>query len=353
MSDLIQDARRQVEICNACRYCEGYCSVFPALMRQRAFSDGDITQFANLCHNCRGCYYACQYTAPHEFDLNLPQILAEVRVESWADYAWPRSAAQMFQRSGVAVCVVLLSGLTALFLLAGALRPAGGTGFYAILSHTVMVALFLPAFLLPLISVAIGLRRYWRDVGGQRIQIRDIRTALAQIAQMKNLSGGQDQGCNFEDTDRYSNARRYAHQAVMWGFLLCFASTSSGTIMHYMFDLKAPYGLISLPKILGLTGGVLLMVGCIWMIALKLQADPQLGAARHWGGEIGFVLLLGFVSFSGLILYAATGTGWIGILLPLHLGAVLAFFLITPYSKMTHGFFRTAALIRDAQNQRP
>ena len=29
-------------------------------MRQKEFSDGDITHLANLCHNCRGCYYACQ-----------------------------------------------------------------------------------------------------------------------------------------------------------------------------------------------------------------------------------------------------------------------------------------------------
>ncbi len=46
--------------------------VFPAITRERAFADGDITQLANLCHNCRGCYYACQYTEPHEFALNLP-----------------------------------------------------------------------------------------------------------------------------------------------------------------------------------------------------------------------------------------------------------------------------------------
>ena len=39
--DLLQEARRQAEICNACRYCEGYCSVFPALQAERAFSDGD------------------------------------------------------------------------------------------------------------------------------------------------------------------------------------------------------------------------------------------------------------------------------------------------------------------------
>ena len=51
-----QEARRQIEICNACRYCEGFCSVFPAMTRNKAFADGDLTHLANLCHNCRGCY---------------------------------------------------------------------------------------------------------------------------------------------------------------------------------------------------------------------------------------------------------------------------------------------------------
>ena len=75
-TDLIDEARRQAEICNACRYCEGYCAVFPALHRERSFGDADIIHLANLCHTCRGCYYACQYTAPHAFNLNLPRALA-------------------------------------------------------------------------------------------------------------------------------------------------------------------------------------------------------------------------------------------------------------------------------------
>ena len=31
----IEEAARQVNICNACRYCEGYCSVFPAITSAR------------------------------------------------------------------------------------------------------------------------------------------------------------------------------------------------------------------------------------------------------------------------------------------------------------------------------
>jgi len=344
-----QEARRQVEICNACRYCEGYCAVFPAITKQRAFADGDITQLANLCHNCRGCYYACQYTAPHEFDLNLPGILAEVRQDSWDRYAWPGAFAGAFQRKGTPIALALIVGLALLFLALTALRPASGEGFYAYLSHGGMVAIFAPAFLLPLAAIGIGLRRYWAEVGGQRITFAHLRDAVAATANMRNLGGGQGQGCNFEEGDRYSNQRRVAHQLVMYGFLLCFASTSSGTVLHYGFGLEAPYGLFSLPKLLGLPGGFLLTIGAGWLIRLKLQSDRDLGAASAWGGEVAFVLLLGLTGLTGLALYAATGTALVGPLLAIHLGTVLTFFLTTPYSKMVHGFYRLAALIRDAQ----
>ncbi|MEM7072426.1 MAG: 4Fe-4S ferredoxin, partial [Pseudomonadota bacterium] len=46
-SSIIDEARRQVEICNACRYCEGYCSAFPAITRLRSFTDGDLSHIAN------------------------------------------------------------------------------------------------------------------------------------------------------------------------------------------------------------------------------------------------------------------------------------------------------------------
>ena len=351
-TDLIQEARRQAEICNACRYCEGYCSVFPALHRERAFSDGDITQLANLCHNCRGCYYACQYTAPNEFDLNLPRALAEVRQASWKDHAWPRGFAHLFDRSGVLMAGGLVLGFALIFALAQALRPDSGAGFYAYMSHGLMVTIFTPAFLLPLLAIAVSLRGYWRTVGGGPVRPGDIWGALRSAGRMKNLDGGHGDGCNFEDEDRFSQARRHFHQAVLYGFLLSFASTASGTVLHYAFGIEAPYGFFSLPKLLGVPGGLLLSVGCAGLAWLKLKADPELGAPAAWGGEMAFVLLLFAVAVSGLALYAATGTSAVAWLLPLHLGAVLTFFLLTPYSKMAHGFYRMAALTRDAAQNR-
>lgn len=351
-TDLIEEARRQAQICNACRYCEGYCSVFPALHRARAFSDGDITQLANLCHNCRGCYYACQYTAPHEFDLNLPKALAEVRQDSWKALAWPRGFANLFDRAGLAIAVGLVAAFALIFALAQAFRPESGDGFYAYMSHGLMVAIFAPAFIAPLLCLAVSTRAYWRAVGGGDWRFADMWQACRGAGTMKNLSGGHGDGCNFEDGDRFSHARRHFHQATLYGFLLCFASTSSGTILHYGFGLEAPYGMFSLPKLLGVPGGLLLCLGTAGLAWLKTKADHNLGAPNAWGGEMAFVLLLFSVSASGLALFAATGTNIITWLLPLHLGTVLTFFLLTPYSKMAHGLYRMAALTKEAATAR-
>ena len=350
-NNAILEARRQIDICNACRYCEGFCSVFPAINRERMFPDGDITQLAALCHNCQGCFYACQYTTPHEFDLNIPKALAEVRSDSWQDHTAPAPFARLFHRSGTAIALALALGIAILFWLIQTYRPEGGEGFYAVMAHNMMVALFAPAFLLPVAVIAITLRRFWRTIGGERLRLSHVIEAFRSAAQMKNLSGGHGEGCNFEDEDRFSNARRYAHQATMYGFLLCFASTASGTVLHYGFGLHAPYDLISLPKLFGVPGGILLSLGTVEMIRLKLKSNRALTDARNWGGDMGFVVLLHLVSTSGLALYALGGSSALALLLPLHLGLVLAFFLLTPYSKMMHGFFRLASLMRDAQKK--
>ena len=355
----IEGAARQVNICNACRYCEGYCAVFPAITSARSFSEADITQLANLCHNCRGCYYACQYAPPHEFAVNLPKALAEVRQNSWEDFAFPRALGRQFHRSGAAIALLAFMAFAALFALArfvGGVGDAQGEGFYRLMSHTVMVSIFAPAFILPMLAVGVGLVRYWRatrpESGGSRwLHPRALALAYQDAMTMKNLGGGHDEGCNFEDEDRFSNLRRWLHQAAAFGFILCFFSTSSATLMHYVLDWPAPYPIWTPPKVFGVSGGVLLTLGSFGLAWLKTRADRDLGDGRVWGGEMGFVLLLGSVGLSGLLLYGLGSTPWLDVLLAVHLGTVLALFLLVPYSKMAHGFYRLAALVRDAQRR--
>src|SRR5688572_566352 len=157
-------ARQMLAVCNACRYCEQYCPVFPAMERRTAFAVADLHYLANLCHNCGECLYACQYAPPHPFGVNLPRALAEVRAESYEEYCWPRALAAAFRRQGGAVALALTGLFT--MLLWGGTRLAesptprhvpGPADFYAVIPHDVMVALFGFVFLIAVIALGISL----------------------------------------------------------------------------------------------------------------------------------------------------------------------------------------------------
>ena len=105
------EVARQLTICNACRYCEGFCAVFPAMTRRLEFAKADVHYLANLCHNCGACLHACQYAPPHEFAVNVPQAMAQVRGQTYADYAWPPALGALYQRQGLTLSLALAAGL--------------------------------------------------------------------------------------------------------------------------------------------------------------------------------------------------------------------------------------------------
>ena len=99
----LREASRLMTICNACRYCEGLCAVFPAMEMRRTFADADLNYLANLCHGCGACYTDCQYSPPHEFNVNVPATFAKLRNDSYAAYAWPSLLSGAFAANGVFV----------------------------------------------------------------------------------------------------------------------------------------------------------------------------------------------------------------------------------------------------------
>src|SRR5213594_676594 len=104
-------------VCNACRYCEGYCAVFPALERRRIFNQADLTYLANLCFDCRDCYYACQYAPPHEFGVNIPKLMADLRADTYREFSRPAMLSGLFQRNGLAVTLITSGALATIALL--------------------------------------------------------------------------------------------------------------------------------------------------------------------------------------------------------------------------------------------
>ncbi|VWX57826.1 Citrate utilization protein B [Burkholderiales bacterium 8X] len=363
-----EEVSRILQICNACRYCEGFCAVFPAMTRRLEFGKADTHYLANLCHNCGACLHACQYAPPHEFAVNVPRSMAEVRMQTYHDYAWPPALGALYRRNGLTVSVALALGLALFLALAVAFRgsllhePLAGD-FYAIFPHNFLAAVFGAVFLFVIFALGMGVRSFWRQVSpaqpGQPstpAEVSAVRGAAAaeathDVLKLKYLGGGHGEGCNNED-DRFTLWRRRFHHMTFYGFMLCFASTSVATLYHYLLGLEAPYALTSLPVLLGTLGGIGLVVGPSGLLWMSVRRDPAHGDQAQRPMDRGFIALLLLTSITGLALLAWRDTGFMALLLAVHLGVVMGLFLTLPYGKFAHGFYRSAALLKHAMEKR-
>ncbi|SAL52827.1 tricarballylate utilization protein B [Caballeronia sordidicola] len=356
MSAAEGEVSRIMQICNACRYCEGFCAVFPAMTRRLEFGRADVHFLSNLCHNCGACLHACQYAPPHEFGVNVPKAMAEVRLQTYVDYAWPAGFGALYKRNGLTLALALAGGLALFLIMTMALKgtlvlPPLAGNFYAVFPHNTLALLFGMVFVFAMIALGVGVRRFWRNEDPGAMSAQAIGEATHDVLSLRYLGGGHGEGCNNAD-DAFSLARRRFHHLTFYGFMLCFASTCVATLYHYFLKLEAPYALTSVPVVLGSLGGIGLLAGPAGLLWLNLKRHPQHGDAAQKPMDRGFIALLLLTSASGLALLLLRDTSAMALLLAVHLGIVMALFLTLPYGKFAHGIYRSAALLKWAVEKR-
>lgn len=356
-ADQTSEARRILTLCRVCGYCTGICPVFPALGRRLELRAADLDHLANLCHNCRACWYACQYAPPHPFAINVPATLARVRAASYRRYLWPRGLGGLIDRSpraNLALSLMLSLGvplLTLLFVPPQRLFAAhlGAGAFYAVIPWGLMVTVATLSLGWSVLALTTGLVRFWRDTAPRRPVARpnprrSLRRTMADILTLRHLDGG-GAGCSDRDASP-TPGRRLFHLILSYGFALCLASTIVAAFYHHLFGRAAPYPLLSAPVLLGSIGGLGMVIGVIGLWRIKWGADPAPSAPETLAA--GHVLLgqLFTVAASGLLLLALRETPAMGLLLALHLGTVLALFVTLPYGELVHGAYRAVAIWR-------
>ena len=359
-SAAVKEAGRSMTFCNACRYCEGFCAVFPAMELRRTFSEQDLAYLANLCHNCRDCYYACQYTTPHEFELNIPRAMAALRLETYQKFCWPRSFKGVFKQNAMyvvlttMVCIVAI--LTAMLMLQGGeivfSSHMGSGAFYKMIPYDVLISTTLIIALLVLFLLVKEVDLFWRKTGGTRLDFLNLRAhvaAMADALSLKYLKGG-GKGCNYPK-EQFSMARRWLHHLVFYGFVLCFGATVVGAYYEHFLHLAPLFPVTSLPVVTGTFGGIALLTGAAGLVYLKTKMDWVAATVKSIEMDFGFLILLFMVSLTGLLLLIFRETSSMGILLAVHLGCVGSFFLTMPYSKFIHAIFRYAALVKNSIEQ--
>ena len=362
LSDLVSESERVMNICNACRYCEGFCAVFPAMEKKLSFASGDLRYLANLCHDCRECYYACQYAPPHEFQLNVPRALSAVRQLSYQQYAWPSFMSKLFANTSFALVTSMLI-IPLLFMVIGisvygisdftsAYADEQGS-FYMLVPHSVMVWGFGLIGIFIVIAFIVGWCRFRRDTKiekDEKLDWRDLTSAVKDSLQLRYLGSSGD-GCTYPD-ERPTMMRRWFHHLTFYGFMFCFAATSVATIYHYFFGWEAPYPILSIPVILGTLGGIGLILGPLGLLYLKKLRDPEPAEPVLNKIDITLLVQLIMISLTGLLLLFLRETSAMGGILLVHLGLVMGLFLMMPYSKFVHGLYRFGALIRFAKEER-
>ena len=354
----LREADRLMTICNACRYCEGLCAVFPAMEMRRTFGAGDLNYLANLCHQCGACYTDCQYSPPHEFNVNIPAAMAKLRNASYSVYVWPKFLSGLFARNGV--FVTLATALSVAGFIVGfvawsdpaALFAANAGDFYKVMPHNAMALLFGIVALYCVLAFVVSLAAFWRDIGGARSApgIAGFGRAVSDALHLTYLHGGGGE-CTSEGKQP-SSARRIFHHFTFYGFLFAFGATCVATVYHYVFGWHAPYAPLSLPVMLGVIGGIGLVIGPLGLLTLQGKRDPILTDTAHRGMNVAFVLMLLLTGLTGLLLLALRDTPAMGMLLAVHLGFVLGLFLSLPYGKFVHGLYRFLALAKYAGERR-
>jgi citrate/tricarballylate utilization protein len=359
---LAAEAQRQFTICNSCRYCEGYCAVFPAIERRELFTEGDLGYLANLCHDCRACYQACMYTEPHEFAMNIPQLMAEARPATYKRYARPKLLAALFDGGVWTLLLFTLISIAALFGVYAITSTSslfgstdGSDSFYRVVDERVMA---FPALALSALIVVLcvnGLVAFVRDRGEPRRALLVPQLWLRAIQEAASLRwlGARGNDCYYPDLDRPSPTRRITHHVLAYGFLITFASTVSAAFAQYVLGERPPYDWISVPVILGTVGGIAVSAASIAFMVLRRREASQVTVKEGESMDLSFLVALLLVSLTGIALLATQkAAGVIHAVLLGHLATVLAFFILLPYSKMMHAVYRFGALLRNAQEGR-
>ena len=350
-SELTREGARVLSVCNACRYCEQYCPAFQAMEQRLTFATADLNYLANLCHGCGECLYACQYAPPHAFAINVPQTFAQLRVQSYEQYAWPAALGAAFRYQGVTTALLLAATMIALLLAAtfalngSALsEPGAGADFYAVVPHGVMVAVFGGVGLFVLLALAIGAARCIRELKSMPASATQhgAGAALRDALTLNHLHvAGSDCVTGPEVRTPW---RRRLHHSTFYGFALCFASTCVATLYH-LAGTPAPYAYTSLPVLLGTAGGAALAIGTAGLLLQRRSRDPALSDATNRDLDLSFIVLLLLTAVTGLLLLVLRHERAMGLLLVVHLGIVLALFLTLPYGKFVHGLYRGIALL--------
>ncbi|MCG3109437.1 hypothetical protein L3N51_01729 [Metallosphaera sp. J1] len=349
VSDLFSEAQRQYTICNACRHCEGFCPVWDTISLRTLISENDIRYFAYLCHDCRDCFYACPYSVPHEFSLNIPKVNSQVRSTIHKSVVnsnlFSKITSNITTISIVIAAIVFVINALFIYIYEGSSALFGTkTTFYEVIPdiYIKIIGLALGIYALAFM-IGLGIK-YWKSIGEDLNDLFKLKIHLStfseEVAHKWFRGGGV--GCDYPNS-KGSISRMLAHSLLVGGFVLDFIATVIASIYQNILHVNPPYPVSSPVVITGVVGGLLILLSVFSLIILKNKSNKMLIDREMISMDGWLLYILLFISITGLLLLLLRNQPFMGVLLILHLSITVPLFVLAPFSKLTHIVYRYLA----------
>ncbi len=373
VNQVIKAGGESLKKCYQCATCSVVCNLtqndnpFPRKemihaqwgLKDKLFGNPDIW----LCHQCSDCTAYCPRGAkPGE-------VLNAVRKMSIENYAAPKFLGKAVASPGSLVPLlaipavifgIILASLGHLNLANIPLNERGQISYHEFLPSLYIDSVFVPVALFAVISLAMGVSRYWKDMvrtAGPVAPKGSIWNAIiATINEI--LSHKRFEKCNV------TKERKISHFLVFFSFIGLAITTAWAVVYLYGPGIMkllgaepfkwmlgpSPYPLTDPVKWIANASALSLLIGITLVIRNRMKNQEKAGK----GGYYDWLFIY--------IIYAITATGILSEVVRLSNIAVLAYiiyfthlivvfflFAYAPFSKMAHMVYRATAMVFEKQ----
>jgi quinone-modifying oxidoreductase subunit QmoC len=364
---VIKGGGESLKKCYQCATCSVVCNLTPADkpfprkemiyaqwgMKDKLFANPDIW----LCHQCSDCTAYCPRGAkPGE-------VLNAIRKLSIENYSVPKFMGKLVGNPGALVLLLAVPVVIFLIILAGlghlnleSIRNEAGKIAYSSLVKSYFIdGVFVPIFMFAVVSLAIGVTRYWKDMikaTGVKPKV-SIATAITEtIGEI--LAHKRFQQCNV------AIDRKLAHMLVFFSFIGLAITTAWAVLYLYGFEIMeamgktpyswllgpSPYPLTNPMKILANASAIALLAGIVMVINNRKKNEEKAGKGGYYDWL--FIYIVFAVMATGILSELARLAN-IAVLAYLiyfaHLVVVFFLFAYAPFSKMAHMMYRATAMV--------
>ena len=367
VNEIIKGGGESVKKCYQCATCSVVCNVTPADnpfprkemiyaqwgLKDKLIGNPDVW----LCHQCSDCTAYCPRGAkPGE-------VLNAIRKMTIENYSVPRFLGKLVGNPGALVLLLAVPTVIFLIILAGlghlnleSIRnEAGKIAYSSLLKSYYIDGVFVPIFMFAVVSLAIGVSRYWKDMiktTGVKPKVSIVSAITATIGEI--LAHKRFEQCNV------AIGRKLAHMLVFFSFIGLAITTAWAVLYLYGYEIMeamgktpypwllgpSPYPLTDPVKWLGNASAIMLLVGIVMVISNRKKNQEKAGK----GGYYDWLLIY--------IVFAIMATGILSELARLadiaalsyiiyftHLVVVFFLFAYAPFSKMAHMAYRATAMV--------